>query len=149
MPVVYPVCCGLEVHQAQRTACLRQGDGEGHVTQEVRECGTPTSALLTLLAWLVAPHCPVVAMESPGGYWQPISHVLSGAVDVLVGHPYERRRRPGRKTDPADARWIAELLAHGLIRPRFLPPPPMRAWRDLTRPRVALVQTRSQTKNRV
>ena len=59
------------------------------------------------------------------------------------------RRRPGHKTDPADACWIAELLAHGLIRPSFIPPPPIRALRDLTRTRVALVQTRSQTKNRV
>jgi transposase len=88
-------------------------------------------------------------MESTGVYWKPIYHVLSGAVDVLVGYPYEMRRRPGRKTDPADARWIAALLAHGLIRPSFIPPPPIRALRDLTRPRVALVQTRSQTKNRV
>jgi transposase len=66
-----------------------------------------------------------------------------------VGNAPERRRRPGRKTDKADARWIAELLAHGLIRPSFLPPPPIQALRDLTRTRVALVQSRSQAKNRV
>jgi transposase len=70
-------------------------------------------------------------------------------VEVLVGNPQEMRRRPGHKTAPAEARWIAELLAHGLIRPSFIPPPPIRAWRDLTRTRVALVQTRSQTKHRV
>jgi transposase len=88
-------------------------------------------------------------MESTGVYWKPIYHVLSGTVDVLVGNPHEMRRRPGHKTDPADARWIAELVAHGLIRPSFIPPPTIRALRDLTRTRVALVQTRSQTKNRV
>jgi transposase len=59
------------------------------------------------------------------------------------------QQRPGRKTDKADAGWIAELLAHGLIRPSFVPPPAISAWRDLTRTRVALVQTRSQAKNRV
>jgi transposase len=109
MQVVYPICCGIDVHQAQLTACLRQVDEGGQVTQEVRAFGTTTSALLTLLEWLVEQHCPVVAMERTGVYWRPIYHVLSGAVDVVVGNPYEMRRRPGHKTDPADARWIAEL----------------------------------------
>lgn len=90
----------------------------------------------------------MVAMESTGVYWQPVCHVLSGTLEV-VGNAQERRRRPGRKTDKADARWIAELLAHGLIRPSVLPPPPIQALRDLTRTRVALVQSRSQARNRV
>jgi transposase len=60
---------------------------------------------------------------------------------VVVGHAQELRRRPGHKTDNADARWIAALLAHGLIRPSVLPPPPIQALRDLTRTRVALIQT--------
>jgi transposase len=101
-----------------------------------------------LTEWLVEPHCPVVAMESTGVYWQPVYHVLSGALEVVVGQAQERRR-PGHQTDNAAARWIAELLAHGLIQPSFLPPPPIQALRDLTRTRVALVQSRSQAKNRV
>jgi transposase len=84
-----------------------------------------------------------------GVYWRPVHHVLSGTLEVVVGNAQEMRRRPGRKTDKADARWIAELLAHGLIRPSFVPPPAIQALRDLTRTRVALVQTRSQAKNRV
>ncbi len=76
-------------------------------------------------------------------------HVLSGTLEVVVGNAQEMRRRPGRKTDIADARWIAELLAHGLIRPSLLPPPPIQALRDLTRTRVARIQARSQAKNRV
>ena len=119
------------------------------MTQEVRAFGTTTSALLTLLEWLVEQHWPVVAMESTGVYWRPIYHVLSGAVDVVVGNPYAVRGRPGHKSDPADARWIAELVAHGLLQPSFIPPPAIQALRDLTRTRVALVQTRNQTKNRV
>jgi transposase len=82
-------------------------------------------------------------------YWKPIYHVLVGVVEVLVGNARELRPRPGHKTDPADARWIAELLAHGLIRPSFVPPPETRALRDLTRTRVGLVQTRTQAKKRV
>jgi transposase len=104
---------------------------------------------LALSDWLVAQPGPVVAMESTGVYWKPGYHVLAGAVEVFLGNAHELRSRPGNKTDKRDAAGIAELLAHGLIRPSFVPPPEMCALRDVTRPRVALVQTRSQSKNRV
>lgn len=91
----------------------------------------------------------MVALESIGVYWRPVYHVLAGTVEVLVGNAKEMRRRPGHKTDKADARWIAELLAHGLIRPSIIRPPPIGTLRDLTRTRVALIQTLAQAKNRV
>ena len=149
MQVVYPVCCGIDVHQAQLTACLRRVSPEGQITTEQRDCGTTYHELLALSDWLAENHCPVVALESTGVYWRPVYHVLVGTVEVLVGNAREMRPRPGKKTDKADARWIAELLAHGLIRPSFVPPPAISALRDLTRTRVALVQTRTQAKNRV
>ena len=149
MQVVHPVCCGLDVHQATLTACLRRVSDDSRITTEWREIGTTYPALLALSDWLVAQHCPVVAMESTGVYWKPIYHVLVGVVEVMVGNARDMRPRPGKKTDKADARWIAELLAHGLIRPSFVPPPETRALRDLTRTRVGLVQTRTQAKNRV
>jgi transposase len=149
MQVVHPICCGIDVHQAPLTACLRSVTEDGQVTQEVQECATTYAALLALLDWLSAQHCPVVAMESTGVYWRPVYHVLAGTVEVLIGNVHEMRCRPGRKTDKADAGWIAELLAHGLIRPSFVLPPAIQALRDLTRTRVALVQTQSQAKNRV
>jgi transposase len=149
MQVVHPICCGIDVHQAQLTACLRRVDADGQVTQEVREFATTYDALLTLSTWLTEEQCPVAALESTGVYWRPVYHVLEGTVQVLVGNAQEMRRRPGHKTDKADARWIAELLAHGLIRPSFIPPPPIGALRDLTRTRVTLIQSRAQAKNRV
>jgi transposase len=97
----------------------------------------------------VEQHCPIVAMESTGVYWKPVYHVLVGTVEVYIGNAHELRSRPGKKTDKRDAAWIAELLAHGLIQPSFVPPPEIGALRDVTRTRVALVQTRSQSKNRV
>ena len=109
MQVVPPICCGLDVHQARLTACLRHVNDAGQVTTEWREFGTIYSELLALSDWLVAQHCPIVAMESTGVYWKPISHVLVGVVEVLVGNARERRPRPGHKTDPAEARWMAEL----------------------------------------
>jgi transposase len=148
MHVVSPGCCGIDVHQAPRTACLRRVGAEGQRTQEVREFGTTSNDLLALSDWLIAQDCPVVAMESTGVYWTPLSHVLAGVLEVFVGNAADMQRRPGKKTDKADARWIAALLAHGLIRPSFLPPPTIRALRELTRTRVALIQTRPQAKNR-
>jgi hypothetical protein len=125
------------MHQAQRTAGRLQVAAAGHGTQEGRE-GAPTpSALLALTEWLVEPCGPLVY------------HVLAGTVEVLMGNPQEMQRRPGRKPDPDEARWSAELVSHGLSRPRFILPPALSAWRDLTRTRVALVQTRSQAKHRV
>lgn len=75
--------------------------------------------------------------------------MLAGPVEVCVGNAPAMRRRPGKKTEKRDAAWIAELWAHGLIRPRCVPPPDLGALRDVTRTRGALVPTRSQSKHRV
>ena len=71
MQVVHPVCCGLDVHQATLTACLRQASADGQSTTVLREFGTTYAELLALSDWLVAQHCPVVAMESTGVYTPP------------------------------------------------------------------------------
>jgi transposase len=146
--VVHPLCCGLDVHAASLVAGLHRVSADGPITLERREFGTTYGALLTLSAWFVATRGPSVALESPGVDWNPVSHVLSGVVAGRVGHPQEIRQRPGKKTDSADATWSAALLAPGLIQPSLMPPPPIRALRDLTRPRVALVQSRPQATSR-
>jgi transposase len=106
MHVVHPICCGIDVHQAQLTACLRRVDPDGQVTTDVRACATTYDALLTLSTWLIEQHCPVVARESTGVYWRPVYRVLVGTVEVLVGHAQEMRRRPGiRRTRRMRAGW--------------------------------------------
>ena len=147
--MAHSVCCGLDVHKDTLTACLRRVDTNGQVSKEGREFATTSTSLLALSDWLVEQHCPVVAMESTGVYWKPVYHVLAGTVAGFIGNAHELRSRPGTKPDKRDAAWIAELLAHGLIRPSLVPPPAICALRDVTRMRVALVQTRSQRKNRV
>jgi transposase len=149
MQVLHPVCCGIDVHAAQLTACLRRVSDDGQITTELVDCGTTYRDLIAFRTWLQEQQCPVVAMESTGVYWKPVYHVLSEAVEVYVANSHDVRQRPGQKTDESDATWIAELLAHGLIQPSFVPPPEIRALRDLTRTRVSLVQTRTQAKNRV
>jgi transposase len=135
MQVVHPIYGGMDGHQAPLTACLRRVTEDGQLTQEVRECATPDPALLTWLDWLSAQYCPLVAMERTSAYGRPVSHALAGAVEVLVGHAHERRRRTDRKPDKADAGWIAALLAHGLIRPSVVPPRHPRAARPDAHPR--------------
>lgn len=149
MDVVNPVCCGLDVHKRSVTACLRTVKQDGSVAKETRDFGTTLPQLLELGEWLATNDCPIVAMESTGVYWRPVFHVVAGLAEVVVGNPADMKRRPGRKTDKLDATWISELLAHGLIPPSFVPPPDIQALRDLTRHRVALVQSRTQVKNRV
>ena len=84
MQVVHPICCGLDVHQARLTACLRRVDADGQVTTEMREFGTIYAELLALSDWLVAQHCPVVAMESTGVYTPP-------GILPMVGDTVRRR----------------------------------------------------------
>jgi transposase len=147
MQAEHPVCWGIDVHKDTLTACLRRVDVNGQVSKEGREFATTYTSLLALSDWLGEQHCPVVAMESTGVSWKPVYHVRAGVVEVFIGNAYEMRQRPGKKTDKRDAAWIAELLAHGLIRPSFVPPPDIYALRDVTRTRVALLQTRSQSKH--
>jgi transposase len=149
MPVLHPVCCGIDVHAAQLTAGLRRVRDDGEITTALVEYGTTYRELIAFRPWLQAQQCPVVAMESTGVSWKPVYHVLSETVEGCVANSHDVRQRPGKKTDKRDATWIAELLAHGLIQPSVVPPPEMRALRDLTRPRVSLVQTRTHAKNRV
>ena len=149
MQVLHPICCGIDGHPTQLTACLRRVSDDGHVTTALRDWGTTYGELVALRTWLEDQGCPVVVLESTGVYWQPIYHVLVATREVLLANAHAVRQRPGRKTEKADARWLAELLAHGLIEPSFIPPPVIRALRDLTRTRVALVETRTQAKNRV
>ena len=148
MEVVHPVCCGLDVHQASIAACVRRTSPDGSTTSETREFSTVFKGLTELLEWLTESKCPVAAMESTGIYWKPVFNVLSGGLDVWVVNARDVKPRRGRKTDRKDAQWIADLLAHGLIRPSYIPPPEIRALRDLIRARTVRVQQRTQCKNR-
>ena len=127
MPVVSPVCCGLEVPQAPRTACLRCVSPAGQMTLERRACGTTSGELLARSDWLAAHDCPVVALERTGVYWRPGYPGRVGTVEGLGGNARDLRPRPGTKTDKAAAAWIAAWLAPGLLRPRVVPPPALSA----------------------
>jgi transposase len=123
MQVIHPVCCGLDAHSAQLPACLRRVSDTGQSTTALYDCGTTYSALVAFRPWLQDQNGPVVALESTGVSWKPVYPVLSETVEVLVANSRDGWQRPGKKADKSDATWIAELLAHGLIKPSFVPPP--------------------------
>jgi len=104
------------------------------------EFSTTTSGLLALADWLEEHQCQHVAMEATGVYWKPVWHVLEGRFELLLVNPAHARNVPGRKSDVNDAHWLADLLAHGLIRASFVPPQPIQELRDLTRTRKQLVR---------
>ncbi len=147
--VQHRCCCGLDVHKRQVQACLLQTAPDGTVQQDQRSFGTMTEDLLVLLDWLVEAGCTHVAMESTGVYWKPIFNLLEGSVEVLVVNAQHIKQVPGRKTDVADAAWIAGLLRLGLLRSSFIPDRTQRQMRDLTRYRTSLVGERSAEVNRL
>lgn len=139
MDLLYPRCAGLDVHKKTVVACVRVVDQDG-TRHAVREFATHTAALEALRAWLVAQGCTHAVLESTGVYWKPVWHVLEGALTLVLANAAHVRNVPGRKTDVNDATWLAELLAHGLVRASFVPPAEVQRWRDLTRTRKQLVR---------
>ena len=149
MDVVYPRCCGLDLHQRTVAACLLTPGPRGKPTTEVRTFGTMTDDLLALAAWPAAAGCTHVAMASTGVLWEPIYNLLEGSFELLLVNAHHVKAVPGRKTDVKDAEWLAALLRHGLLRPSFVPDRPQRELRELTRYRTTLVRERGAEVNRL
>lgn len=141
--------CGLDVHQATVVACLLVVQKDGRVQKQMRTFGTTTRELVGLRDWLCAEGCTHLAMESTGVYWKPVYAVLQGELEIVVANAQHVKKVPGRKTDVKDAEWLADLLCHGLLRPSFVPPQPIRELRDLTRYRRKLVQSQAAERNRL
>ncbi len=143
MEVLYPHCAGLDVHKDTVVACVRHM-ANGSVTHAVRTFKTTTKELLALSDWLAGEGCTHVAMEATGVYWKPVWHVLSdGDFALVLANAAHVKNVPGRKTDVNDATWLADLLAHGLIRGSFVPDEQTQEMRNLLRTRKQLVRERS------
>jgi transposase len=152
MDGVFPHCAGLDVHKKRITACRVSPDPTGQNADgvmDVQDFGTLTSQLLALSDWLSQVGVTHVAIESTGEYWKPVYNLLEGNCTVFVVNAAHVKNVPGRKTDKADARWLAKLMRYGLLQASFIPPQGQRDLRDLTRYRTKLVQERSREVNRV
>jgi transposase len=115
----------------------------------VRTFGTVTSQVLALRDWLVANGVTLAAMEATGVYWKPVYYLLEDAMQCWLLNARHMSNVPGRKTDVQDAEWIAQLVEHGLVRPCFVPPPPIRELRNLTRYRTTQVEERTREAQRL
>jgi len=116
----------------------------------VRTFGTTTASLLELAAWLAAQGCTHAAMEATGIYWKPVWHILAeDGLALILANAAQVRNVPGRKTDVNDAAWLADLLAHGLIRASFVPDTPTQELRALLRTRKQLVREKASHTQRL
>ena len=149
MDVVYPRCCGIDIHKKTAVACVIVSDTKGPPRKEARTFGTMTDELLALADWLMSEGVTHIAMESTGVYWKAPFNLLEGQFEVLLANAQHIKAVPGRKTDVKDAEWIADLLRHGLLKPSFVPDRPQRELRELTRYRTVLVRERAAEINRV
>ncbi len=149
MQVVHERCCGLDVHKKTVVACVLITDSKGKVQRSIRTFRTLTADLLALDDWLESLGVTHIAMESTGVYWRPVFNILEEGREVILVNAQHIKAVPGRKTDVKDSEWIADLLRHGLLRPSFIPPAPIRALRELTRYRKTLIRERSQEVNRL
>ena len=152
MDVVFTRCAGLDVHKKSITACRMIPDPTGREAEgimELRPFGTMTRDLLSLADWLSEASITHVAMESTGEYWKPVYNLLEDTFTVFLVNAAHVKNVPGRKTDKADARWLAKLMRFGLLQASFIPPKGQRDLRDLTRYRTKLVQERVREVNRV
>jgi transposase len=149
MDVMYPHCCGVDVHKREVVACVMTTDPDGTSRKTVRAFGTMTPDILALADWLAVHEVTHVAMESTGVYWKPIWNLLEGQVELLLVNARHVKAVPGRKTDVRDCEWLADLLRHGLLTGSFVPDRPQRELRELTRYRTSLVHERTAAANRL
>jgi transposase len=142
---VLECCAGIDVGKKWILVCVLTGPANGDAQAETRKFETTNQSLERLREWLVECGCTHVVMESTGEYGRPIFNVLEEAteLEIILANAQQVKGLRGHKTDPGDAHWLAHLLRHGMIRPSYIPPLPIRQLRDLTRRRKPVGAERS------
>lgn len=149
LKIVYPICCGIDVHKTFVVACIASTNSKGVTTYKRHRFSTFTKGLKELSQWLGEHDCKQVCMESTGKYWIPVFNILEPTCNITLAHPKYVKAIRGKKTDKKDAKWIADLFKHDLVAGSFMPPLPIRQLRDLMRYRFKLTNFTSSEKNRL
>ncbi len=149
LEVIVEYAAGLDVHKDSVSACVRVPGVDGRPVKYQAEFATFTEDLLSLRDWLVAFGVAKVGMEATGVYWKPVFYVLENAMECQLLNARHLRNVPGRKTDVADADWICKMVRFGLVRSSFVPPPPIRELRNLTRYRRTRMEERTRESQRL
>ena len=147
MKVVYPICCGVDVHKTFLIATIIKTEGIRPKYARKR-FSTFNNDILRFKQWLLDNDCRDVCMESTGKYWVPIYNLLEGEINAVVASPKWVRAVKGNKDDKKDSKWIGDLFRLGLVPGSFIPPKPVRVLREYTRYRYKLVSCKSSEKNR-
>ena len=136
---------GLDVHRDSVVATTRINEPGGEVTVTKKRFPTTRRGISELAAFLTEAAVTRVAMEATGVYWKVVYYALEGLFDELwLCNAQHVKNVPGRKTDLSDAEWLADVAAHGMVRPSFVPPPEIRELRELTRYRKTQIDARAR-----
>ena len=148
LKIVFPICCGMDVHKSFVVACIAATNGHGVTTYKSKRFSTFTGDLRRCAAWLIENNCKDVCMESTGKYWISIYNILEPTCRIVLAHPKYVKAIRGKKTDKRDAKWIADIFKHDLVAGSFIPPADIRQLRDLVRYRWKLTNFTTGEKNR-
>ncbi len=148
LKIVYPICCGMDVHKSFLVACIASTNEHGVTSYKSKRFSTFTGDLRRCAAWLIENNCTDVCMESTGKYWIPIYNILESTCKIVLAHPKYVKAIRGKKTDKKDAKWIADIFKHDLVSGSFIPPADIRQLRDLVRYRWKLTSFTTGEKNR-
>ena len=136
---------GLDIHRDTVVACCRVVDPDGSVHVAKQSFATTRKGLSELATFLADASVETVAMEATGVYWRSPYYALEGLFPELwLCNAAHVKNVPGRKTDLSDAEWLADVAAHGMVRPSFVPPPEIRELRELTRYRKTQADARAR-----
>lgn len=151
MEVVHARCAGMDISKSDAKVCVRiAGAGRRKTVETVTTWSSMTGQILALRDHLLAERVTCVVMEATSDYWKPFYYLLEDAgSELMLVNARHVKNLPGRKTDVADATWLAQLGAHGLVRASFVPPEPIRQLRDLTRARTAITRERAREAQRL
>ncbi len=144
MDVVFDRVAGLDIGKASVTVCVRTPGRNGKRDSQTRTFRTMTRSLALMADWLEECGVELAGMESTATYWKPVFYCLEERMECWLLNAAHMKAVPGRKTDVKDAEWIAQLLEYGLVRPSFVPPPPIRRLRNMTRHRLLLQGDRTR-----
>ena len=147
---LYKRVIGLDIHQAQITACALIEEADGTTRMEQRQFGGFKRDRRELADWVVSLHPNEVVMESTGIYWKsPYAALEAAGIRAKVVNARHVKNVPGRKTDVGDAHWLATLARAGLLRGSFVPPAKLRELRLIGRQRQILVGQLASEKKRL
>lgn len=148
LKIVYPICCGMDVHKSFVVACVATTNDQGVTTYKSKRFSTFTGDLRRCATWLAENGCRDICMESTGKYWIPIYNILEPTCNIVLAHPKYVKAIRGKKTDKRDAKWIADIFKHDLVSGSFIPPADIRQLRDLVRYHWKLTNFNTGEKNR-